>query len=128
LAERLRKDGIDAQLDQYVAQTTLSRDPKIDSEICALEGLAETMFAEICRKKDIAPALHEELLIVILMMRGRTRLSYEWTSAAEGAIVKESFRRLQLAKGKTKGARSVKGFPGRDMRLIKKKWAAGDET
>jgi Protein of unknown function (DUF4238) len=34
------------------------------------------------------------------MMRGRTRLSSEWSSAAEGAVVKERFRRSLLAKGK----------------------------
>jgi len=85
---------------QCSADYFYSKDPKIESGISDLESAAESHFSEICDSLDIHPAKHEDLLIILLMMKGRTRQSAESINLKYEAVGKEIYRRRQLIEGK----------------------------
>jgi hypothetical protein len=77
-----------------------SKDPNIESDICDLEGATESHFSEICDSMDIHPAKHDDLLIILLMMKGRTRQAAESVNLKYEAVAKEIYRRKQQIEGK----------------------------
>ena len=85
---------------QCSADYFYSKDPRIESQICELEGAAESHFSEIYDSRDIAPAKHDDLLIILLMMKGRTRQSAESINLMYEAVAKEIFRKKTRLEGK----------------------------